>query len=345
MRAVALGALALGLFAGCTREAAGSRTALAGETMGTTWSATLLGAPPPPSGSSWQGEVERVLARIDAAMSTWRDDSELSRFNADRSEAWFAVSEETARVVAEALDVHRRTDGAFDPTVAPLLELWGFGPHARRRLPPEPGELAEARARVGARALEVRFAPAALRKHRRDLELDLSAIAQGYAVDAVAERLEALGVRRFLVEIGGELRCRGAGPRGGAWRVGLEQPVTHARDWQRVLALRDAAVATSGTHRHFVDLAGERLPHVLDPRRGAPIRHALVSVSVVAPTTSLADAFATGLLVLGPEAGRRIAEREGVAALFVSVQGGRLVEEHSRAFAPYLSPASEEALP
>lgn len=340
-RRLLAGLALLGLSACARGEGAAGRLELAGETMGTSWAVTLLAPPLAPAGSSWRAEVEQVLGRIDAELSTWREDSELSRFNASGGDAWFPVSAETAAVVREALDAHRRTEGAFDPTVAPLVELWGFAARQPVALPPAPEALAQARARADASALEVREAPPALRKRIGDLELDLSAIAPGWAVDAVAERLAALGAARFLVEIGGELRCRGAGPHAGSWRIAIEQPREGAPAWQRVLLLRDAAIATSGTYRNYVEIAGERRPHVIDPRRGEPIRHAVVSVSVVAPRTSLADAFATGLLVLGPEAGPRVAAREGVAALFVEEREGRLVEAHSPAFAPYLEAGSE----
>jgi thiamine biosynthesis lipoprotein len=329
----------LGL-AACAGDAA-ERLELAGEAMGTRWAVTLLAPPAPPAGSSWRAEIEQVLARIDAEMSTWREDSELSRFNASRSDAWFPVSNETARVAAEALAVHRRTDGAFDPTLGPLIELWGFAARQPRVLPPAAAALERARARTGAQAVEVLRSPPALRKRIADLELDLSAIAQGFAVDAVAERLVSIGAERFLIDVGGELRCSGPGPHAGAWHVAIERPRPQAADWQRVLALRDVSVATSGTYRNFYEVAGERFSHLLDPRSGAPVRHSVVSASVVAPTASFADAFATGLLVLGPEAGPRVAEREGVAAFFVVERGGRLVESHSPAFAPYLAAAPE----
>jgi thiamine biosynthesis lipoprotein len=332
----------LGL-AACGGDA--ERIELAGETMGTRWAVTLLA---PPAGPAWRSEIEQVLARIDAEMSTWRGDSELSRFNASRGDGWFPVSAETARVVEEALAVHRRTDGAFDPTLGPLVELWGFAARQPRKLPPDAAALGRARARTGAWALAVQGDPPALRKQLAELSLDLSAIAPGFAVDAVAERLAALGAGRFLVDIGGELRCAGQGPHAGAWHVAIERPQAHAgapqagaAGWQRVLALRDAAVATSGSYRNFFELEGERYSHLLDPRSGAPIRHDLVSASVVAATASLADAFATGLIVLGPEAGPRVAAREGVAAFFVVERGGRLLESHSPAFAPYLAARPE----
>jgi thiamine biosynthesis lipoprotein len=327
----------------CARGAREERVTLAGDAMGTTWEVTLLSPPTPPAGVSWRSEIEAVLARVDAEMSTWRRDSELSRFNAARDGGWFSVSEETALVVGQALDVSRRTDGAFDPTVGPLVALWGFGPAAARAVPPDPSALSAARARVDAGSLVVRAMPPALQKRIPDLEVDLSAIAKGYGVDAVAERLRALGSDRFLVEIGGELRCSGAGPHAGAWRVAIDRPLPASGAWQRVLRLETAALATSGTYRNYREVGGERRPHVIDPRTGEPIRHDLVSVTVVSPTASLADAFATGLLVLGPESGLRVAQREGLAAFFVIAREGQLTEAHSPAFAPYL--AAPEALP
>jgi thiamine biosynthesis lipoprotein len=330
-----LGALHL---SGCTPEAGSGRRVLAGETMGTTWRVTLIGAPL----ADWRAEIERVLARVDARFSTWRADSEISRFNVSRSTEWHPVSEETVRLVAEARGVSERTGGAFDPSVEPLVALWGFGAGGRQPLPPPAPAMARARTHVGMAALALRDSPPALRKRAPEQALDLSGIAKGHGVDAVAEQLVALGATRFLVEIGGELRCAGAGPHEGLWRVAIERPRAGPAALQRVLTLRDMALATSGSYRNFVTVAGERQPHVLDPRTGEPIRHALVSVSVLAARASLADAFATGLLVLGPERGPELAMREGLAALFVVEREGRLREEHSPAFAPYLPGSDEE---
>jgi thiamine biosynthesis lipoprotein len=330
-----LGALSL---AGCAPEAGGARIVLGGETMGTTWRVTLIDAP----SAAWRVEIERVLARVDARFSTWREDSELSRFNGSRTTGWHPVSEETVRLVAEARDVSKRTRGAFDPSVAPLVGLWGFGAAGAQPLPPSAPALARARARVGLASLALREAPPALEKRAPELALDLSGIAKGHGVDAVAERLAALGATRFLVEIGGELRCGGAGPRGGGWRIAIERPRPGPTALHRVLTLRDVALATSGSYRNFATVGGERRPHVLDPRSGEPIRHDLVSVSVLAARASRADAFATGLLVLGPEQGPALAAREGLAALFVVEHEGRLREQHSPAFAPYLPRSDEE---
>jgi len=277
--------------------------------------------------------VEAVLGRIDAELSTWRDDSELARFNASSSTGWVPVSRETAAVARAALSVSRRTDGAFDPTVGPLVELWGFG--RRPALAgPDPESLARARARVGYQALSVREDPPALRKARPDVALDLSAIAKGRAVDALAELLADRGARHFLVEIGGELRARGTrDARGRPWRVAVEAPEDgrQPRAWA-VLTLADAALATSGDYRRTLKQDGVRRSHILDPRDGEPVDHGLASASVVADTAMQADALATALLVLGPEAGLRLAEREAWAVLLIERRDGALIEHTSAAF-------------
>lgn len=295
---------------------------LSGGVFGTTWHVRVRLDAGDPAPAALADSIRSELAAVDARMSGWRDDSELSRFNASGSTAWCAVSADTARVVREALAVHRRSEGAFDPTVRPLVRAWGFGGAAPRARPPSPARVRAALARVDAGALVVRESPPALRKSRPDLALDLSGLAKGFAVDAVARRLEAAGLASFLVEVGGELRARGAGPAGGPWPVAVERPQAGARRPALRLALADEALATSGDYRQRFEWRGRRYGHVLDPRTGQPVDHGLVSVSVVAPEAVQADAWATALLVLGPEAGWRVARREGLAALFVSDGAG-----------------------
>ena len=189
---------------------------------------------------------------------------------------------------------------------------------------------------MDAASLEVRLDPPALRKRRPDLALELSGIAEGHAVDALAARLAARGVPRFLVEVGGELRGRGAGPDGRAWRVGVERPVPGPSRVGWVVVLDDAALATSGTQRNRRVVDGRLRTHVLDPRRGRPVSHALRAVSVRAPRAATADAWATALLVLGPEEGWRVARRESLAALFVTARDGALEARATPALAPWL---------
>ena len=325
-------------------DAAGRRRrTLTGAAMGTTFSVTVVSggadaAAPPAAGggldaTGLQAAVQRRLTRIEQRMSHYRPDSELSRFNRARTTEPRPISSETLGVVAEALAVSRASGGAFDVTVGPLVEAWGFGPAGRAPAAPDEATLAALRARVGSDLLEVDPAASTLRKRRPDVAIDLSAIAKGYAVDAVASLLADRGFGDYLVEIGGELRAGGVNEQGAPWRVALERPVPGAPAAQRIVPLTDAAVATSGDYRNFYDLDGVRVSHTLDPRTGRPVTHGLRSVSVVAEPCRLADARSTALNVLGPEDGYALAVERGWAALFVADDGtGRLVERETPAF-------------
>jgi thiamine biosynthesis lipoprotein len=292
---------------------------IGGPTMGTTWSARLDSR-----GRTRQdltqarAVIERSLARVNDLMSTWKEDSELSRFNRHASAEPFPLSAETLEVLKLAKQVGRQSGGAFDVTVKPLVAAWGFGAGARAPgRGPDAAELAALRERVGLDLLELDAAGSTLRKRRSDVECDLSAIAKGFAVDQVVEALLALGWDAFLVEVGGEVAARGERPAGGPWRVGIERPDSAGRAVHARLLLRDGAMATSGDYRNYYEQDGRRLAHLIDPRSGRPVQHTLASVSVVHPRAVLADAWATALSVLGPEAGFAMARREGLAAYFL----------------------------
>jgi thiamine biosynthesis lipoprotein len=306
-----------------------------GESMGTIWSVKLalaeLGVD---ERAAVLGAIESQLRAVDEAMSTWRPESELSRFNAHDATEPFPVSDEMVAVLRIASEVSELSGGAFDVTVGPIVAAWGFGATDRIPAPPPPEELEALRVRVGYELVEVR--PHALRKARGDVACDLSAIAKGYAVDRVAEALVALGYRDYLVEVGGEIRARGERLQGGAWRVAIERPDAGARDLFDVLPLRDIALATSGDYRNFYESGGRRYSHTIDPRSARPIEHALASVSVLHRQAVYADALATALNVLGPEAGYSLAEREGVAALFI-------VRESDGEFTARATPAFDAA--
>jgi len=335
--ALVLGAaLLLALAATPGREPGAALVELSGEAFGSRWGVRLLGDAR--VARALGPELQDILDAVDAQMSTWRVDSQLSSFNALRGSGWFAVDRDLLRVLRAALGVHALSGGALDPTVGPLVALWGFGPGPARTVPPADGELALALARVGVGALALRDEPPALRKARADLALDLSAVAKGFAVDALALRLEEGGIERFLVEVGGELRARGEGPGGGPWRVGIERPAPGRSRVAWELGLADAALATSGDYRHYLEAHGRRLAHVIDPRTGRPATHGLVSVSVLAGEALQADAWATALLVLGPEEGAALAEREGLAVLFVRERDGRFETVTTGAFERKLLP-------
>lgn len=308
-----------------------------GATMGTTYTVSIDALPADVSLSTVSQDVGTILDRIEDRMSTYDDASELSRFNADRTTDWVAISGETVDVVDAAIAVSDLTDGGFDITVGPLVELWGFGAAGGPPAIPSDDAIATTLARVGYRKVRTRQAPPALRKARADVEVDLSAIAKGYAVDQVADHLESVGVSDFLVEIGGEMRARGHNPHGTPWRVGIERPVPGPRSVYRVLLLEDAGLATSGDYRNFFEAEGQRFSHTIDPRTGRPVAHELASVSVVDVTSMRADALATGLTVLGPESGRALAQREGLAVLFVMRAGAGFQEEWTPALARALA--------
>ena len=303
---------------------------LEGPTMGTTWRVTLVIAGARPS-DAVGAAILAELAEIDRQMSNYRDDSVLAALNAAPAGP-FPAPPALLHVLARAREVSERSGGAFDVTVAPLVDAWGFGRVKRSDARPDEAALAALRARVGWRGLEVDLAAGTLLKRQPDLVVDLSAIAPGYAADALSERLVALGFPRHLVDVGGEMRARGEGP-SGPWRLGVERPdgPADARTVQEVVALREGALATSGDYRNYREQDGVRLSHTIDPRSARPIAHALASVTLVHREAALADAWATALNVLGPEEGLHLAATEGLAALF-------LVREED-GFVPRTTPA------
>ena len=281
--------------------------ALDGQTMGTTYHIVIASSasnlPEGQTPEAVQQEIDAVLAQIDEQMSTWRDDSELSRFNASESTDWFDVSPALAVVVTESLRIAELSDGAFDPTVGPLVRLWSFGSKAGERKLPEPEQIAAAQAHTGWQKVKVRIEPSALRKSDPLVELDLSAIAKGYGVDVVSDRLVKLGLPAHLVEIGGEIRTRGRKTDDSVWRAAIQRPDSGFGVRTAVVELTDQSLATSGDYRNYFEVDGQRYSHTIDPQTGRPIEHDVASVSVVADTCMTADALATAINVLGPEWG------------------------------------------
>lgn len=273
--------------------------------MGTSWSAQIVDAP-----SACLEAIEAVLSRIIAQMSNWEAESDISRFNRAPLGQWIALPADLVTVLRAGLDMARMSGGAFDPAIGHAVEAWGFGPSQHITSPAAPGtppwqaiELADGKAR--------RLA---------DVALDLSGIAKGFAVDAVADALIAMGVCNFLVEVGGELRGLGVKPDMQPWWVDLESPPGLALPVLRV-ALCGLSVATSGDYRRFRLSADRRLSHSIDPASGAPIANDVASVSVLHPQAMLADAWATAITVLGVERGMALATREGLAALLIRREG------------------------
>ncbi len=289
---------------------------LTGETMGTTWSVKVVS--PGPTNSSPARLRQRIQARLDKleqAFSTYRADSEVSRFNQQGTTNWFPVSADTAAVAAEARRVSQRTDGAFDITIGPLVEAWGFGPQ-RRSHPPTATEIAAAQARLGWRQLHTRPDPPALRKERPDLALDLSGLAKGYAVDVLSADLRRSGLTNHLVQIAGEFFASGLDARGEAWPVGIED-AAHPGQILRIVRLRQQALSSSGNYRNQHLWNGRVFGHLLDPRTGHPVDNELAGTSVIAGSGLLADAWASALFVLGEKASAPLLRPETIETIFI----------------------------
>ena len=329
------------LVAGCgERVAPGTPVfTFGGATMGSTYTVKIAG--PVPSAAAQdaaRAAVAGVLDRVVARMSSFRDDSDVARINRQRDGAATVVAADTLAVLALAQDVSAASGGAFDVTVAPVVDAWGFGPAHERRVVPD-GESRVLRERIGWRQLALDAGTSSVRKAVPALAVDLSGIAKGWAVERAADALAALGFADFMVEAGGEVRTRGRNAHGEPWQIAIERPDAVPQRAQRVVALEGLAMATSGDYRNYFERDGVRYCHEMDPVTARPVRHALASVSVAAPHCGDADAWATALMVLGPEHGYALAQQRGLAAHFIVREHGALREQWTPAFAALQSRA------
>lgn len=302
----------MALLAGC---GAGERVErIAGPTMGSTWSVQYVRPAGGPAASTVKAEVEAILAEVDRQMSTYRSDSDIERFNGLPAHSCQPMPEPVLHLVRVGEQLSRDSDGAFDLTVEPLLDLWGFGPQGRQERVPDVAALAEVRQRVGHGFL--RIDGGQLCKDVA-LQVDFNSIAAGYAVDRIADRLAELGIGSYLAEATGELKAAGRKPDGAPWRIALEEPRDDRQVAERVIAVDGYGVSTSGDYRHYFEQDGQRYSHTFDARLGRPIGHTLASVTVVHPSALMADGLSTLLLILGLDAGWDYAKKHDVAAFFV----------------------------
>lgn len=306
-----------------------------GSTMGTTYNVTLVadeGEPLELDVEAVQSGLDAELALINQQMSTYIDDSELMQFNRSEIDRWQSLSAPLAEVLRISESISERSQGAFDVTVGPLVDLWGFGPVGEPEQAPSDEEIEAVRSAIGYRHLVLDGQRA---RRTGDIRLDLSAVAKGYGVDHIARWLESRGYRHYLVEIGGEVRLGGESPRGDAWRIGVEQPTLVQGQGRTALALTDIAMATSGDYRNYYERDGVRYSHTIDPRTGRPIKHRLASVTVLAETAAEADAWATALNVLGPDEGMALAEREKLPVYMIVKTDEGFDDDYSSAFEPW----------
>ncbi len=305
-------------------------TKLEGFVQGTTYHLTFV-APKGTDTTDVQRAVNEEFARIDLALSNYRDDSALEQFNAQKNTEPASVDAELVKLVEIAREINKASAGCYDLTIKPLFDLWGFKNDIFT--PPDADALAQTLEKIGMDKLET-LPGNRLRKHLPDLRIDISSIGQGYTVERIAQVLESFGIEHYLAEVGGELKVRGKKSDGKPWRIALEKPLPNQRSLHKIISFDDGqpmALMTSGTYRHYFDQDGKRYSHILDARSGKPIEHDTVSVTILNPDPTLADAWSTALLCMGAEEGLAAADAASLAVLFIEQKNDELVEHYSSA--------------
>lgn len=295
---------------------------LEGKTMGTFWRVSVAGVDAARA-EQLQTRIQAQLDADDQLLSTYKNDSALMRFNQSHSLAPWPVSEAMADIVTSALRIGKKTHGAMDITVGPLVNLWGFGPDKQPVKVPMQAQIDAAKARTGLQHLTVidQAQQQFLQKDLPDLFVDLSTVGEGYAADHLARLMEKEGIARYLVSVGGALNSRGLNAGGRPWRVAIQKPTDSENAVQALVDINGHGISTSGSYRNYYELDGKRLSHVIDPQTGRPITHNLVSVTVIAPTALEADGWDTGLMVLGAQKAKEVVRQEGLAAYLVVKEG------------------------
>jgi len=327
--AIALGLLVVLGLGACSRSP--EPIVLGGETMGTYWTVRVSSMPDSLKESDLSRQISQVLEQVNDQMSTYRSDSLISQFNQASPGTEFILPDEFSDVLNQALYWAEATDGAFDFTAGPLINLWGFGPDHTDRTIPADDLIQSAREKVGWQRLVFDEDSRTLRQPG-DLYLDLSGIAKGWGVDQVAAHLAEAGIGDFLVDIGGELRVAGVRPDATRWRVGIERPAADRREAVTIIELEDVAIATSGSYRNFFEVEGERFSHLIDPRTGRPVEHHTVSVTVIAESTTTADALATALSIMPIDEAEAFATQSDIAVFWLLLDGETFRERMTPAF-------------
>jgi thiamine biosynthesis lipoprotein len=298
---------------------------ISGFTQGTTYHISYWQQPPTDI-NTIKHAINAELARIDKQLSNYRKDSVIEQFNALETTEPQAVGDEIVKLIEIARKVSVASDGCYDLSIKPLFDLWGF--NKDKLTPPDNNTLQNTLKQVGFNQLEA-VDNSHLRKKIPTLKIDLSSIAQGYSVEKIAGLLEEQGIKNYLVEIGGELQTRGNKPDGTAWRVAVEKPISSERTMHKVVTINGSeplAVMTAGTYRHYFDLNGKRYSHILDAKKGIPVDHTTVSVTVIHNNPTEADAWDTALLCMGRQAGMEVANKAGISVLFIEQQGKEFKE-------------------
>lgn len=311
---------------------------LNGFTMGTTYTVKINEPRSKHDPLLIKKSIDALLDDLNASMSTYMPDSELSRLNQSRSTDWIDISDDLYAVIKQAISINTLSDGAFDITVGPLVNLWGFGPDKKPDSVPDDQQIQTLLNSTGTVKIHLNALPKAIKKDIPDIYIDLSGIAKGYAVDRIADLLQhQYAINNFMVEIGGEIRAKGVNPDRQPWRIGIEKPVSHERSVEHIINLDNTGMATSGDYRNYFEDNGIHYSHIIDPRTGKPVRHQLVSVTVLHTESMIADAWSTALQVLEPEKGLDLANRLELPALFILKTKNGFNELMSNNFRQYIS--------
>ncbi|WP_054113752.1 FAD:protein FMN transferase [Marinagarivorans algicola] len=323
----------LSLLAACDQKPQWQTVTYSGNTMGTTYTIKVVVSPEQQhAASKTQQAVDALLKGFNQSLSTYIKDSEIMTINAAPAQQWLTVSPRFLAVLTLSREVSDLSAGAFDATVMPLVNLWGFGPDWHKDAAPSLAQINTVLERVDYRAIAINTADRAIKK-LKPVSLDFSAVAKGYGVDEVADFLWQQGFHHFMVEIGGELRVHGHNANGTAWRIGVESPVSGGSI--KPIQVSEVGVATSGDYRNYFEQDGVRFSHTIDPVSGQPITHNLASVTVIAESAAKADALATAFSVMGGEAALALAQQEGIAVYIIERAGDRFITRHSAMFEPY----------
>ena len=297
-------------------------TTLSGKTMGTVFHISVVDLPEAVSAENLSEQIEAELKAFNDKLSNWQQDSEISLFNASKNIDWIDASDELYIVLKESFYIHNLTKQTFDVTLAPLIDLWGFGWKQNDTIIPSDEAVVAALEYVGMnKFLELNPNTKQIKKHIPEVSINLSAIAKGYGIDVLAALLEKNGVEEYLVEIGGDLIAKGHNGEDKPWVVGIEKPDNDGKQIEELVMISHYGMATSGDYRNYIEKDGKRFSHIIDPVTGKPVTHNLASVTIFSDTAMRADALATAMMVLGVEAGMKIADKNNIAAYFLTRDG------------------------
>mgnify|MGYP006110862981 FL=1 len=311
--------------------------ALNGLTMGTTYSVKINADNAFVEKNQISDDIDEILSEINQSMSTYIKESELSNINFSTISDWQSISDDLFEVIDHAINVSLKTNGAFDITIAPLVNLWGFGPDKLQNKIPTDEIIELTKKNTGYKKISIDKSLKKISKLDPNLHIDLSGIAKGFAVDKIARYLDKRGFKNYLVEIGGELIGKGLNKDNEIWQIGIENPDNNSDTIKRIIQLKDMAMATSGNYMNYFEKDGVRYSHTINPVTGKPIKHKLASVTVLDNSAMNADALATAFMVLGPEKALSLANNLKIAVYLIIKDGKSFEEKYNDYFTPYLS--------